>query len=282
MKETINYPNPKKETVLDFWHALLLMIGINLSYFFIYIPTALLLINSYKTEPFNTINFYFRILIYIPFIYWYAKKTNANIKSTLHIPNLYSVLKVLLITILAFIALAPTIRSDEFFSLLRDFKLRIVGGSIRPLVPFIDFRLMIIGPIVEELFYRGIILKSFLKKYSPLTALFLSSILFGIHHYDNFFGHQAHSYYNIIFYICGGLLYGIIYYASNSIIITSLAHICWNTLTIYKFEIIELDSTNWILHLSVYTIATTGLIYMLWKGYNHKRKNERTPEAELV
>jgi membrane protease YdiL (CAAX protease family) len=47
---------------------------------------------------------------------------------------------------------------------------------------FTFITMVIAAPILEELLFRGIILDGLLKKYSPTTAILLSSILFGIAH----------------------------------------------------------------------------------------------------
>src|SRR3546814_14754915 len=40
--------------------------------------------------------------------------------------------------------------------------------------------IVIAAPIIEELFFRGIILEGLLQRYSPVKSIILSSILFGI------------------------------------------------------------------------------------------------------
>lgn len=40
------------------------------------------------------------------------------------------------------------------------------------------------APILEELIFRGIVLKTFLKKYKPMKAIVLSALLFGIVHFN--------------------------------------------------------------------------------------------------
>ena len=40
----------------------------------------------------------------------------------------------------------------------------------------------ILGPILEELLFRGAVTKVLLKKYNPLTAILISGLIFGIFH----------------------------------------------------------------------------------------------------
>jgi len=50
---------------------------------------------------------------------------------------------------------------------------------------FYTFILMVIAaPVLEELIFRGIILEGLLKKYSPLVSIIISSLLFGIAHFN--------------------------------------------------------------------------------------------------
>lgn len=44
------------------------------------------------------------------------------------------------------------------------------------------FVVVIIGPLLEEILYRGIILESFLKRYSPIQSIVFSSLLFALMH----------------------------------------------------------------------------------------------------
>ena len=44
------------------------------------------------------------------------------------------------------------------------------------------FLLSVAAPILEEMLFRGIILKYLLKKYRPLTAIIISSLVFGLFH----------------------------------------------------------------------------------------------------
>ncbi len=81
----------------------------------------------------------------------------------------------------------------------------------------------LIGPIQEEIIYRGIIIKFFETKYSFLVGLILSSLLFGIaHNYDIPF---------IIFATVMGIMYSLLYKKTNSIFPCIIAHITYNLST---------------------------------------------------
>lgn len=245
----------KNKFVLNFWHALLLLIGIRAVYILIYVIIAVLFRTTYKTYPFEIFLEYTSILLFVPFIFWFAKKTDTNFKDSLFVPDLSTVIKMIVVVVLAqTIVLSPLIHIDNFFELLKNSELRIFGKAIRPLFPLLDLRLILIVPIIEELFFRGLVLKNFLKKYSPLYAILLSSILFGVYHLNLD---------TLIFHISLGIIIGTLYFKTNSMILVMLAHIIWNALSLFKYDYIVLDLTSSILHLFVYLTAITSVVFLL-------------------
>nr|WP_240519116.1 CPBP family intramembrane glutamic endopeptidase [Bacillus cereus] len=82
---------------------------------------------------------------------------------------------------------------------------------------------MLIGPVLEEILYRGIILRFLEIKYSFFTGLIISSLLFGLaHNYDFSF---------IIFATLMGIIYGLLYKKTNSIIPVIIGHMTYNLYT---------------------------------------------------
>lgn len=86
-------------------------------------------------------------------------------------------------------------------------------------------------PLTEELFFRNFLLGALLKKYKPLLAIVITSLLFaGIHFpfvalFYEFMEFSLHQAYITIF---GGLIAGTLYYKSNSIIPSIIFHVTWN------------------------------------------------------
>ena len=76
-----------------------------------------------------------------------------------------------------------------------------------------------VAPIFEEIFMRGIILAGLLKKYSPKKAIIISAIIFGVWHFNI---HQSVNATLI------GLVLGIIYYKTNSLILCIVLHMTNN------------------------------------------------------
>lgn len=82
----------------------------------------------------------------------------------------------------------------------------------------------ILGPILEELLFRGAITRVLLKKYNPTKAIILSALVFGIFHINPV---------QIVTATLMGLLLGWIYYKTASLIPCILIHIVNNSLSVY-------------------------------------------------
>jgi len=81
------------------------------------------------------------------------------------------------------------------------------------------FSLAIRAPIFEEIFMRGIILTGLLNRYRPKKAIIISALIFGISHF------------NIVQSVNTtliGLVLGLIYYKTNSLILCIAAHMTNN------------------------------------------------------
>ncbi|MDR0745269.1 MAG: CPBP family intramembrane metalloprotease [Mediterranea sp.] len=82
----------------------------------------------------------------------------------------------------------------------------------------------VFGPVLEELMFRGAITDVLLKKYSPIKAIVLSALVFGIFHINPA---------QVITATLIGLLLGWIYYKTESLIPCILIHILNNSLSVY-------------------------------------------------
>lgn len=85
----------------------------------------------------------------------------------------------------------------------------------------------IIGPVVEELVFRGCIQRGLVKlRIHPIIAIIITSIIFGfIHVFD------AGDYTQVFPYIFMGLALGSIFYKSDSIVESTIVHILLNTIS---------------------------------------------------
>lgn len=78
----------------------------------------------------------------------------------------------------------------------------------------------LIAPMVEEMLFRGIILRSFLRQYPPGTAIVHSSAVFGLAHLNA---------YQFLVAFCIGLVLGKLYERTRSLLPGILLHGCYNT-----------------------------------------------------
>ncbi|MCS4526087.1 CPBP family intramembrane metalloprotease [Clostridium botulinum] len=83
---------------------------------------------------------------------------------------------------------------------------------------------VIIAPIFEEIVFRGIILEGLLNKYKPITGIIVSSVVFAL----------CHIYIpQIINAIIFGMLVGIIYYKTRSVVLCMVSHMLTNGFNFY-------------------------------------------------
>jgi len=92
------------------------------------------------------------------------------------------------------------------------------------------FMMVIAAPIFEELVYRGIILDGLLKRYSPFTAILVSSLLFGLVHLNPW---------QFIPGFIIGLFAGWIYYRTRNLTLTMILHATINL--VGYFQIVYKD-----------------------------------------
>ena len=86
------------------------------------------------------------------------------------------------------------------------------------------FRVLLLGPVLEEIFYRRIILSSLLEKYSVYFSILLSSLLFSAGHVD-----FDYSFVFLIF----GIILGLAYWKTKNLYLTIVLHIFINFLTLF-------------------------------------------------
>lgn len=131
----------------------------------------------------------------------------------------------------------------------------------------------IAAPILEELIFRGVVLKKFLQKYSPQKAIILSSVIFGIAHLNpwQFVG---------AFII--GLFIGWIYWKTKSVWPGIFIHFANNSFSFYlakKYESINITfhdiigNTTYYISLIILCILICYSIYLILKKYFEVNQN---------
>jgi membrane protease YdiL (CAAX protease family) len=123
--------------------------------------------------------------------------------------------------------------------------------------------IMIWGPIFEEILMRGIILEGFLDKYKPWKAIVASAVIFGAIHF------------NITQFINAtliGIIFGVIYYKTRSLLLCIIGHMLNNTLAFI------VDYTNFAPNLISFTIGI--IIFILAVKVSIKYINKITDHKE--
>ncbi len=166
--------------------------------------------------------------------------------STLTIPLLLFSLCVLILQLKLFLALSPDFAEwffeDNHVSIVYPSNVKLIIANILSIL-----RVVIIGPIFEEFFFRGILLTRWSIKWSTPKAIIFTSILFGILHTDVFGG------------IFSGYVLAIVYIKTKSLYVPICIHILNNfvviSITIYSVM------TN---HTSSETLNTSSIGNSIW------------------
>lgn len=138
----------------------------------------------------------------------------------------------------------------------------------------------IIGPIFEEILFRGLIFGELRKITKVRVAILIQALLFGLYHMNWVQGTYA-------FII--GLIIGFIYYRSNSIISAMIVHITINSSSVLMSQFIKGDDLgNWgdaIYVACIMLFIATGAFIMISRNFKHTMDNSlyymnRTPKPQ--
>lgn len=115
----------------------------------------------------------------------------------------------------------------------------------------------IVGPIAEELLFRGAIMRALMKQLSPTKAIVISALIFGIIHLNPA---------QVIFAFALGLVFGWIYYKTGSLIPVILMHIFTNSFsTVLTILYPDVEYTIEIVGSTVYysMVALAAVVFVL-------------------
>lgn len=103
----------------------------------------------------------------------------------------------------------------------------------------------VLGPVLEELLFRGAITKVLLEKYEPTTAILLSGMVFGVFHINPV---------QVVSATLAGFFFAWLYYKTRNLLLCMLIHIFNNSLSVYLTKAYpgietatELFGTTWIM-----------------------------------
>lgn len=102
--------------------------------------------------------------------------------------------------------------------------------------PIAIFDIAILGPVCEELAYRHCMTGGMLRRgVNPTVAIVLPAVLFGIAHLN-----PAQSF----FATWLGLMFGVLYYKSQSIVPSLLLHILNNSLAVFAMNVVDVEANQ--------------------------------------
>ena len=133
----------------------------------------------------------------------------------------------------------------------------------------------VIGPVLEELLFRGAITKALLQQYSPTKAILLSALFFGVFHINPA---------QILPAFLIGILFAWTYYKTASLIPCTLMHILNNSLSVFlstKYPEAEnmsdlMDTTSYLIAIFVAVLILAGVIWAMRRTTVHYPWKEET------
>ena len=145
----------------------------------------------------------------------------------------------------------------DYQALLESYKAMFAG--INPIVLIIGG--VIIGPICEEIIFRGVILEGLQKKYNPTKAIIFSALIFGLIHLQPL---------QVISAFFAGLVLGWIYLKTQSLWVCIALHVINNFIS-FTFEDFGTESTreyfgNDLLYLGSFAVAAL-IAYLGYWGF---------------
>ena len=136
---------------------------------------------------------------------------------------------------------------------------------------FVIFVVAVIPAVCEETLFRGFVQKSFEQKFKPYFSIFITSLFFGLYHFNP---------YGLVALIALGFYFGYTAYVSDSIFIPMILHFINNFLAVLVFMVLGSDEmmgtnvkhdgsvTAQIFVLLVTALLFAGFIIYLKKNYS--------------
>jgi uncharacterized protein len=193
---------------------------------FIIINNSMVIINyySYLFRPILKINGYISyiiLLLIILLLFKYLIRQDIRLLG-LKLNNIQNnIIPILLVAFINFIVLlliAMIVKNGAIFSVKVIQQYLNISTSLNNIILLLV--ITVIGPIVEEVIYRGIFYSPYRKKYGANNAIIITSLLFAFSHYGV----------GPLPYIIAGLSLGYLYEKTESLIATIMAHGIYNLL----------------------------------------------------
>lgn len=127
----------------------------------------------------------------------------------------------------------------------------------------------VLGPVLEELLFRGAVTKVLLAKYSPMKAILISGLLFGLFHINPV---------QVVGATLMGFLFAWLYYRTRSLVPCILIHILNNSLSVYlNLSFPDVEYTSELVGTPAYPVclALAVLLFVLsWRMLNAYRLSD--------
>ncbi len=129
----------------------------------------------------------------------------------------------------------------------------------------------LLGPVLEELLYRGAITKVLLRKYAPSKAILISGLLFGIVHINPA---------QVVGAALIGILLSWLYWRTRSLVACILIHILNNSLAVY-FNLSHTEAEGMTELLGTPAVVTATVAALVLLSVSVKRLNTCQPGIRL-
>ena len=93
----------------------------------------------------------------------------------------------------------------------------------------------VLMPVLEELFFRGVIINLLKKHFGTVSCIFLSAIFFGLAHLNPL----EINFIQPIYAFALGILFAVLRHRFNSVFAPALAHIAFNSFSVFLYFFIE-------------------------------------------
>ncbi len=222
------------------------------------------------------------LLFYIPFVYFLKKRDNVAIFDFQRKNMNPAVIVFASYVITCGISGITTKWLDFVYEFLEDvpfFKDSIEsydtswGGIDEEPYFFVFMSVILLGPVVEELMFRGVLFNLIYKKAGHVAAILLSSLIFGIWHME-----LVQSIYTTLF----GIALSVIYLYTRSIIFPIFCHCLYNFLGTLPPALETEDIVNVLDNINfISMLPALVLIVLLW--IDQKNKNcEAVTETNIL
>ena len=166
----------------------------------------------------------------------------------------------------------PDLMGDEFLSMSHN-----VLGILA---------LAVVGPIVEELVFREAV-QGYMHRngVDPWMAIMISSLCFGIIHFNPA---------QVPFAFCIGLILGMIYYKTGSVVLTSLVHVFNNSMAVLEMRLLGEDIKTFsyeqalggplasYIYIAISAAVSVCLLRYYWKNASTKNGEHFSKEFSAV